>query len=283
MGLRWWLRPKESVCNIGGPGWIPGSGRSPGERNGNLLQYSCLENSIDRSQAACSPCSARVGHQLATKPQDKEGKKKSKFFWGVGLGSKGPDWAHGNISCLFAAGFMNMKFNRSRCLQPIGGSRSCGGRRSPRDHIRKERWSFDQIAETWKESSLQFSRSVVADSMRLHELQGARQASLSITNFRSSFKLKSIESVMPSSHLILCRPLLLLLPNPPSIRVFSNESTLCMRWPKYWSFSFSISPSREHTGLISFRMNWLDLLAVQGTLKRKESGGGKFIKKTIED
>ena len=77
----------------------------------------------------------------------------------------------------------------------------------------------------------------------------------------------SIKSVMPSSHLILCRPLLLLLPIPPSIRVFSNESTLRMRWPKYWSFSFSVSPSKEHPGLISFRMDWLDLLAVQGTLK----------------
>ena len=77
----------------------------------------------------------------------------------------------------------------------------------------------------------------------------------------------SIKSVMPSSHLILCHPLLLLPPIPPSIRVFSNESTLCMRWPKYWSFSFSISPSNEYPGLISFRMDWLDLLAVQGTLK----------------
>ena len=77
----------------------------------------------------------------------------------------------------------------------------------------------------------------------------------------------SIESVMPSSHLILCRPLLLLPPIPPSIRVFSNELTLCMRWPEYWSFSFSISPSNEHPGLASFRMDWLDLLAVQGTLK----------------
>ena len=95
----------------------------------------------------------------------------------------------------------------------------------------------------------------------------ACQASLSITNSRSSLKLMSIESVMPSSHLILCRPLLLLPPIPPSIRVFSNESTLHMRWPKYWSFSFSISPSNEHPGLISFRMDWLDLLAVQGTLK----------------
>ena len=95
----------------------------------------------------------------------------------------------------------------------------------------------------------------------------ARQASLSITNSRSSLKLSSIESVMPSSHLILRCPLLLLPPIPPSIRVFSNESTLRTRWPKYWSFSFSIIPSKEHPGLISFRMDWLDLLAVQGTLK----------------
>ena len=95
----------------------------------------------------------------------------------------------------------------------------------------------------------------------------ACQASLSITNSRSLPKLMSIESVMPSSHLILCRPLLLLPPFPPSIRVFSNESTLRMRWPKYWSFNFSISLSNKHPGLISFRMDGLDLLAVQGTLK----------------
>ena len=95
----------------------------------------------------------------------------------------------------------------------------------------------------------------------------ACQASLSITNSRSLLTLMPIELVMPSSHLILCRPLLLLPPIPPSIRVFSNESTLLMRWPRYWSFSFSISPSNEHPGLISFRMDWLDLLAVQATLK----------------
>ena len=95
----------------------------------------------------------------------------------------------------------------------------------------------------------------------------ARQASLSITNSRSSLRLTSIESVMPSSHLILCHPLLLLSPIPPSIRVFSKESTLRMKWPKHWSFSFSIIPSKEIPGLISFRMDWLDLLAVQGTLK----------------
>ena len=95
----------------------------------------------------------------------------------------------------------------------------------------------------------------------------ARQASLFITNSWSLLKLMSIESVMPSSHLILCHPLLLLPPIPPSIRVFSTKSTLRMRWPKYWSFSFSISPSNEHSELISFRMDWLDLFAVQGTLK----------------
>ena len=95
----------------------------------------------------------------------------------------------------------------------------------------------------------------------------AHQASLSITNSWSSLRLTSIESVMPSSHLILCRSLLLLPPIPPSIRVFPNESTLRMRWPKDWSFRFSIIPSKKHPGLISFRMDWLDLLAVQGTLK----------------
>ena len=103
----------------------------------------------------------------------------------------------------------------------------------------------------------------MSNSLRPH----ARQASLSITNSQSFLKLMPIESMMPSNHLILCRHLLILPPIPPSIRVFSNKSTVLMRWPNYWSFSFSISPSNEHTGLISFRMDWLDLLAVQGTLK----------------
>ena len=95
----------------------------------------------------------------------------------------------------------------------------------------------------------------------------ARQASLSITNSQRLLKLMSIKSVMPSSHLILCHPLLLLPPIPPSIRVFSNESTLRKRWPKYWSFSFSISPSREHPGLISFRIDWLDLYMIISNCK----------------
>ena len=114
--------------------------------------------------------------------------------------------------------------------------------------------------------SVQFSRSVVSDSLWPHE-PSACQASLSITNSQNLPKSMSIELVMPSSHLILCRPLLLLPPVLPSIKVSSNESTLRMRWPKYWSFSFNISPSNEHPGLISFRMEWLGLLAVQGTLK----------------
>ena len=105
----------------------------------------------------------------------------------------------------------------------------------------------------------------MSDSLRPHELQHARPPCPSPTPGVHSDS--SIESVMPSSHLIVCCPLLLLPPIPPSIRVFSNESTLHMRWSKYWSFSFSIIPSNEHPGVISFRMDWLDVLAVQGTLK----------------
>ena len=116
-------------------------------------------------------------------------------------------------------------------------------------------------------SSVQFksSHSVVSDSVTPWTV--ACQASLSLTNSQSLPKLLSIELVMPSNHLILCRPLLLLPSVFPSIRVFSNESALRIKWPKYWSFSFSISPSNEHPGLISFKMDWLDLLSVQGTLK----------------
>ena len=114
---------------------------------------------------------------------------------------------------------------------------------------------------SYRVSSLQFSHSVVSPWAAAH------QASLTITSSRSLLKLMSIESVKPSYHLILCRPLLLLPSVFPSTRVFSSESVLRIRWPNYWSFSFSISPSNEYSGLISFRMDWLDLLAVQGTLK----------------
>ena len=115
-------------------------------------------------------------------------------------------------------------------------------------------------------SSFQFSRSVMFDSLR-PPWTAARQGSLSITKSQSLLKLMSIELVIPSNHLILCHPLLLLPSIFPSIRVFSNELFLRIRCPKYWSFSFSISPSNEYSALISCRMNWLDLLAVQGTLK----------------
>ena len=116
-------------------------------------------------------------------------------------------------------------------------------------------------------SSVQFSHSVSRVRLFATPWIAAYQASLSITNSRSSLRLTYIESVMPSSHLIICRSLLFLPLITPSIRVFSSESTLRMRWPKYWSFSFSIIPSKEMPGLISFRMDWLDLLAVQGTLE----------------
>ena len=113
--------------------------------------------------------------------------------------------------------------------------------------------------------SVHFSHSVVSDSVT--PWTAACQASLSITNSQSLLKLMSIELVMPTNHLILCHPLLLPPSIFPSIRVFPNESVLCIRWPKYWSFSFNISPPSAHPGLISFRMDWLDLLAVEGTLK----------------
>ena len=117
------------------------------------------------------------------------------------------------------------------------------------------------------QGSVQFSSVAQLCLTLCNSLNAACQASLSITNSWSLPKLMSIESVMPSNHLILCRPLLLLPSVFPNIRVFSNQSALHIRWPKYWSFSFSISPSNEYPGLISFRTDWLDLLAIQGTLK----------------
>ena len=131
---------------------------------------------------------------------------------------------------------------------------------------------FDEtISNPWTETAVldQFSSVQSLSRVRLFATPriAALQASLSITNSRSSLRVASVESVMPSSHLILGRPLLLLPPIPPNIRVFSNESAVHIRWTKFWSFSFSISPFNEIPGLISFRKDWLDLLAVQGTLK----------------
>ena len=127
--------------------------------------------------------------------------------------------------------------------------------------------------------SVQFSPSVVSDSAT--PWTTAHKASLSITNSQSLLKLMFIKSVMPSNHLILCHPLLLQPSIFPSIRVFSNESVLCIRWPKYWSFSFSISPSNEYSGLISFRIDWLDHLAAQGTLKSSQTPQFKSINSSV--
>ena len=133
--------------------------------------------------------------------------------------------------------------------------------------------TLDEVVDSILSENIQFSSVQSLSHVWLFATPriAVHQASLSITNSR---KLP-IKSVMPFSHLILCRLLLLLPPTPPSIRLFSNESNLLMRWPKYWSFSFSISPSNEHPGLISFRMDWLDLLAVQGTLKSLQHHSSK--------
>ena len=135
--------------------------------------------------------------------------------------------------------------------------------KQPKIYIKKREKKEQLLFSNFLWASVQFSRGRLFAT----PWTAARHASLSITNSQSSPRLTSIESVMPSSYLILCPPLLLLPPIPPSNRIFSNESTLRMRWPKYWSFSFSVSPSKEIPGLVSFRMDWLDLLAVQGTLK----------------
>ena len=183
---------------------ILGSGRSPGEGNGNPLQYSCLEHPIDREATVHGVAKSQTQlKQLSTH------------------------------TCI-------PKEER----QPVSP------KSMPLQSV--------QVSSVQSLSRVQlFATSWTA----------ACQASLSITNSRSSLRLTSIESLMPSNHLIFCHPLLLLPPIPPSIRVFSNESTLRMRLPKYWSFGFSIILSKEHSELISFRMDWLDLFAVQGTLK----------------
>ena len=164
----------------------------------------------------------------------------------------------------------------AKILEWVAMSSSRGSSR-PRDQTQVSYFSclgrrFFTTITTWEAiviHSVQFSSVQWLSRVRLFVTPwiAACQASPSITSSRNLLKLMSIESVTPPSHLILCHPLLLLPPTPPSIRVFSNESTLRMRWPKYWSFNFNISPSNEHPGLISFRMDWLDLFAVQGTLK----------------
>ena len=212
---------------------------STGEGNGKPLQYSCLENLMnsmkrqkDRTLKDKLPRS--VGVQYATGDQWRNNSRKNE-----GMESK----------------------QKQHPVVDVAGDRS-------KVRCYKEQYCIG----TWNVRSMdqgKLSSVQSLSSVRLFVTPwiAARQASLSITNSCSLFKLMSIELVMPSSHHILCHPLLLLLSIFHRIRVFSNESTLCMMWPKYWSFSFSISPSNEHPGLISFRIDWLDLFAVQGTLK----------------
>ena len=212
----------------GDPGLNPGLGRSPGEGNSNSLQYSCLENPMDRGAWwAIVRGVTRVGHDLGPKPPP-------------------PCW------------------QRTVKLR-VSQSQTVVSEKQHHHHLKTCLKCKFSCSNQDLSSVQSFSRVWLFATPWIP----ARQDSLSITNSWSLLKLMSIESVMPSSHLILCRPLLLLPPIPPSIRVFSNESTLCMRWPKYWSFIFSISPSNEHPGLISFRMDCLDLLAVQDPLHQK--------------
>ena len=183
---------KESDCNAGDLGSIPGLGRSPGGGNGNLLQYSCLENPMDRGAWWATV------HRVAKRQTQLNDK-------------------HYHLDPTF---------------------------------------QFSSVS------------SVAQSCPTIHDPMDCSTPGLPVRHqLPELLRLTSIESVIPSNHLILCHPLLLLPPISPSIRVFSNESTLRMRWPKYWSFSFSIIPSKEIPGLISFRMDWLDLLAVQGTFK----------------
>ena len=220
---------KVSTCNGGDLGSTPALGRSPGEENINSLQYYCLENSMDRG--AWRP----AVHQVSKIRHD---------LWLTLLCAK-----------LILLNIIEYSQNAGENVLLLSPFYWWGRSESPR--VKK----CNLLIPNCSVQSLSCVRLFATPWII------ARQASLSITISQSSLRLTSIESVMPSSHLILCRPLLLLPPILPSITVFSNESTLRMRWPKYWSFSFSISPSNEHPGLISFRMHWLDLLAVQGTLK----------------
>ena len=183
----------------------------------------------------------KTGSKAQTKQERKESEDFVPYFLLPCPSCDLPTWAFLSESCGQWAGFRVWFFCFQVTKKPLG------------------------LSQGQRFSSVQFSRSVLSDSVT--PWIATRQASPSITNSWSLLRLMCIELLMPPSHFILWHPLLLLPPIPPSIRVFSNESALCMRWPKYWSFSFSINPSNEHPGLISFRMDWLDLLADQGTLK----------------
>jgi len=221
---------KESACNAGDLSSIPGSGKTPGEGKGYPLQYSCLENFMDR------------GLWQATV----HGVAKSRTWLS--------DFHFTFFKLLSLAKFVTDQYIiQGHQLLKI---------------------------TTWNKSLGQFDSVQSLSRVQLFVIPwtAACQASQSITNSRSSLKLMSIESVMPSNHLIFCHSLLLPPSISPSIRVFSNESALCIRWPKYWSFSFNISPPNEYSELISFRINWLDLLAVTTRKKLAISKNNMFLR-----
>ena len=236
---------------------IPGSGRSSGGGNGNPLQYSCLGNPMDRD-------AWQVTVHRVTKNQTRLHNWHAHKHMGVTVSLS----LQQNYSQVFSVSAGPWKTDsrwRLAAGSLLGSSFWINKSWSKEARLRKERERDRERGRlNFQFSSVQL---LSCDSLFATPWTAAHQASLSITNSQSLPKHMSIESVMPSNHLILCRPLLLPPSIFPSIRVFSNESALHNRWPKYWSFSFDISPFNEYSGWISFRMDWLDLFAVQGTLK----------------
>ena len=239
--------------------WVPSHrlGRSPGEGHGKPLQYPCLESPMDRGVRGATK-ELDVTEQLNSNNQ----KQNQSIGW---LGQRPPNK---KIQTKMILNLLYIEYVLMCQWGVPGGSIQRRFTPSYKKTLKcSQGWPW--YPGIILPRIIQFSSVQSLSRVRLFATPwiAACQASLSIINSQSSLRLTSILSVMPSSHLILCSPLLLLPPILPSIRVFSNESTLCMRWPKYWSFSFNISPSKEIPGLISFRMDWLDLLVVQGTLK----------------
>ena len=287
---------KESTCITGDPSLIPGSGRSPGEGIGYPLQYSWasllarLVKNLPVMWDTCVPslgCEDPLENGKATHSStlawrtpwtvESMGSQRVRHDWATSTAISWllrimlqQIWEYRNLLEVLISFSLNICMPKKDCwiiwvvfwesFYTVFHS-SCTNLHS---HPTGHKGSFFSIPSP----TLQFSSVQSLSRIRFFATPwtAACQTSLSITNSRSSLRLTSIESVMPSSHFILCHPLLLLPLIAPSIRVFSNELTLLIRWPKYWSFSFSISPSKEIPGLISFRIDGLDLLAVQGTL-----------------
>ena len=246
---------KESTCNAGDPGSIPELGRSAGEGIGYPLQYcwaSLVAKPVKNLPAMRETWVGNIRERLATP-----------VFWPAKFNRLYSPWGHKELDT-------TQQLSLSLFSAPDSSTLSNKGERGclhwNKQHPYK-RQSASQQCWIISPKLLSSVQSLSCAQIFAIPRTAAHQASLSITNSWSLLKLMSIESMMPSNHLGLCHPLLLPPSVFPSIRVFSDESVLLMRWPKYWSFSFSISPSIEYSGLISFRMDWLDLLIVQGALK----------------